>query len=161
MEHIDEFDSGKNIEVSRKLSTLVLVEDQNDFVMDFVKDFINGMSTLVAESDTKDIGDIGQELRKKYKASIFDVGGNPYEEFVKSMNKAKAVGIIVKDLEQLLPNQKAKYVMHVLMKISDDFGERYTFRFDGNGKVVSEAYQTHHKPKELEGDEEEYSSLLP
>lgn len=156
MEHLDKFNNGNSLEVIKKISILNTVEGKEGFV----NDFINDLADLVEKSNTKDIYLIGKKLREKYKSTLFDVGGSAYEVFVDNMKKAKAVGIFVKELEKILPQQKAKYVIHVLMKINDDFGERETLRFDEGGKVVGQAHGIHYNPKKLEENKHKFLDLL-
>lgn len=152
MEHLDELNNRNSLEVAKKISILNTVEGKEGFV----NDFINDLADLVEKSDTEDIYLIGQKLREKYNSTLFDIGGSPYDVFVSNMKKAKAVGIFVKELEKMLPQQKAKYVIHVLMKINDDVGERETLRFDENGKVVGQTHGIHYNPKKLEENKNEF-----
>ncbi|MCA9351674.1 hypothetical protein KC929_02755 [Patescibacteria group bacterium] len=145
-----------DLEIVKKISVLNTVEGKEDFVNDFINDLVN----LVEKSNTKDISNIGRKLQEKYGSDLFDVGGFPYEAFIDNIKKAQVVGVLVEALEKKLPQQQAEYVIHILMKISEDAGERETLWFNEDGRVVGQTHGIHFNQKKLEENKQEFLDSL-
>lgn len=144
----------QSLDIDSKIKIINGLESiDNDFINKFIKDLI----FLVKNFDDKDL--ISETFKDKEK-SIF----NPYdascEALVDNIKKSKAIAIIINEINKVLPNQITKYRMHILMKLNNELGERFSVSFDENGKIIMMSEATHYKQQELEENRQNFLDSL-